>query len=274
MKARGGKNNNVQLIWPNGSFWRTNGENPKSSPPSTWPGTNVVTFRAATKKHQPERAGARVSRMLNEAMGPNSQVIGAITMLGTIHEVLVIMLAPPWPANMALDKKGECPWISAHGVQVRNHNSWLGSPHWQVIVEVGLPVIHTCHHSRTPRSVKPPMTARWSASTRRLMRALRGVSRAGISGLGGGGTVATPVICDSITTMYCPTNGSRPGARARGPARHVACRFAVASKLQSWTTWGDGVMGIEMSGAISVLSCRSRFPRAHPLANRTQWGPG
>src|ERR1700735_4643192 len=98
MNAKGGKKSRVKSRWPNGSFCRTNGENPNIKPAITWAGTNLVTVLAAKKQHQPETTGATVAATLNEAIGPYSQVIGANTTEGNIHEVFTIMLAPPWPA--------------------------------------------------------------------------------------------------------------------------------------------------------------------------------
>ena len=94
---------------PNSSALPINGEKPHSTAATAPAGHDRVTRRAAMNMHQPDRTGASASTTLNDTVGPDSQVSGAMTNDGSRYEVLSRRFAPPWPANISPVRKGLWP---------------------------------------------------------------------------------------------------------------------------------------------------------------------
>src|SRR6185312_8397740 len=77
-------------------------------------------------------AGASVEATLSEATGPQIQVTGTSGRLSPSTEVCASMLMPPG-RNIAVEKKGLCPWASAVAGHWKNHRNRAGSPQPQSV---------------------------------------------------------------------------------------------------------------------------------------------
>src|SRR5215469_14439196 len=123
--------------WLTASWWRTNGENPKSKPPREAAGH---PSRNARCRHpyadSAVSAGAAVSATFRLTTGPNSQVTGASGMPRASTLVLSRRLMPAGTCTRVARNK-LWPWLMAYAGQDRNHANDEGSPQSQTIVEVG-----------------------------------------------------------------------------------------------------------------------------------------
>ncbi len=96
------------------------------------------------------RAGVNVEATLREATGPQIQVTGTSGTLSPMTDVWANRLTPVgW--NMAVEKKGFCPWARAVAGHWKNQRNSAGSPQPHSVCVVA-PWVQACSQTPKPRA--------------------------------------------------------------------------------------------------------------------------
>ncbi len=136
------------MRWANSRLDRTNGEKPKSSPPTKAAGVHGTQRRITTNAAKAVSAGVTVEATLSDATGPHIHVTGTSGMVSPVTEVWASRLMPlGWKS--AVEKNGFCPWASAVAGHWKNQRNSAGSPHPHR-VWVDAPSVQACTHSTNP----------------------------------------------------------------------------------------------------------------------------